>query len=152
MFIYFFFTFDQICYCVSTYSSDSRRPFHCHRLTSSIFACTCSATKELENPLETAETIGLAALIIQVCLNHFPMFASLKEYTLSLRAIAAWHLLTFRFRISRAVSHLIISLAGIGFSRVEETQVCSCSTHMPDSTGERIMQSGAIFHLTSVPQ
>jgi len=36
-----------------------------------IFLCSFSATKEVEDPVETAEKVGLAALIIQVSLSYF---------------------------------------------------------------------------------
>lgn len=36
-----------------------------------LFLCSFSATKEVEDPMETAEKVGLAALIIQVSLSYF---------------------------------------------------------------------------------
>lgn len=35
-----------------------------------LFLCSFSATKEVEDPMETAEKVGLAALIIQVSLSY----------------------------------------------------------------------------------
>lgn len=96
-----------------------------------------SATKALQDAVETAEKVGLAALIIQVSLSclrkglHCLWEVTDRDEEPCLCDI------NYCSRISGAFCHLITSLAGIELSKVGEIQVCSCSTPMPDSIGKR---------------
>lgn len=91
-----------------------------------------SATRELENPQETAERVGLAALIIQVredCLLGQPfIWYYSTPSTEDLLCLC---------RTSEVYCYLTISSAGTEFSRVEGTQESSYSIHTPASTGEK---------------
>lgn len=88
----------------------------------------------MENPQETAERVGLAALIIQVCYGFF------------LRGLFVWCaakpkvMMYFHFRTSKVYSYLTISSVGIVSSRVVGTLESSYSIPTPASIGEKRLQ------------
>lgn len=103
--------------------------------------CTCwgnngfspfiwSATKECDNPPETAERIGLAALIIQVC---HPINGKISFRNVESDLLSSW--IICHFRTSKVFYRLIIGLTGITFFKAKAIRVSSCNIHMPGCTG-----------------
>lgn len=116
--------------------SNSEQESHYGAADLMMLFCFPSATKEIQDPVETAEKVGLAALIIQVSLS------CLMRGLHCLWEVTNWDEepclgdINYCSRTSGAFCHLITSSAGIELSKVGEIQVCSCSTPMPDSIGK----------------
>lgn len=107
-----------------------------------------SATKDLDDPENTAEKVGISALIVQVGSDYVTIWTcpstavsshmlDFKDCCLRMIMRVLCCLLSCLLRTSRAPLRLITNLTGTGCCSRRETRGCSYSTHTLDWAGEK---------------